>query len=51
MDRSSTNDAPVLPGAGILLLCVILLLAGYVAAGLRPTGSAAVTEETVPSAL
>ena len=45
MDRPSSPDFSALPGAGVLVLCAALLLAGYVAATLRPLGAQAVAEE------
>jgi hypothetical protein len=39
MDRPSTSDFSALPGPGVLVLCAVLLFAGYVAATLRPLGA------------
>jgi len=39
MDRPSTPDLCALPGAGVLVLCAVLLFAGYAAATLRPLGA------------
>ena len=45
MDRPSTPDFSALPGTGVLVLCAVVLFAGYVAAALRPLGAQVVAAE------
>ena len=46
MDRSPVTNSCALPGTGVLILCVVMLLAGYVAAAMRPPVATSVAEET-----
>ena len=49
MDRLPTTDSSVLPGTAVLILCVAILLAGYVSAAVRPAGATAVAVGSVPT--
>ena len=49
MEREPTSDSSVLRGIGVLALCAGILLAGYVAATMRPVGAAAVAAEIAPA--
>jgi hypothetical protein len=46
MDRPSSPDSSTLPGTGVLVLCAVILFAGYVAATLRAPGAQAVAVES-----
>lgn len=41
MDQSSSSDSAVLPGTAVLVLCAIILLAGYAVVAARPLVSGA----------
>jgi hypothetical protein len=45
MDHPSTSVSSAMPGTGVLVLCTAFLLAGYVAAALRPLGAQVIAAE------
>ena len=45
MSRASTTDDSALPGAGLLVVCAVILFAGYVGAIVRAPGAQAVAAE------